>query len=135
MVDNQSFDDIFGWIQPAHGELVTSMLGVQTRTRKQFVRDFFVTQLCLIVVHGMNSYSCSNCHVSRCNGLLGKAGLLVLLSRYTGGTLRSFPYVRQCALMFANCMVLHGFHRVFLFTSVMLCSQYNHNVMILVGNF
>jgi hypothetical protein len=43
------------------------------------------------------------------NWTAGKAGLLVLLSRYTGGTLRSFPYVRQCAPLFANRMVLHGF--------------------------
>ena len=42
-----------------------------------------------------NSYSCGN-------GLPGKAGLSVDLQRYTGGTVRSFPYVRQCALLFAN---------------------------------
>jgi hypothetical protein len=58
----------------------------------------------------------------------------VHLKRYTDGTVRSFLYVRQCALMFANRMVLHGFQRVILFTSVMLCSHYNHKVMISLGN-
>ena len=109
MVDNQSFDDIFGWVQPAHGELVTSMLGVQTRTRKQFVRDFFVTQLCLVVVHGMNSYSCSNGHVSRCNGLLGKEGCWCFYL----GTLAVHCEVSR---MFANvrcCSLTEWFYMVF----------------------
>ena len=81
-----------------------------------------------------NSYSCGYRDLSEGNWTAGKAGLLVLLSRYTGGTLRSFPYVHQCALMFANSMVLHGFQRVCLFACVTPCSQYNHNVMILMGN-
>jgi hypothetical protein len=53
--------------------------------------------------------ACWGFHHSHRHGLPGKAGLLVDLQRYTGGTVRSFPYVCQSALMFANQMVLHGF--------------------------
>ena len=66
--------------------------------------------------------SFNNDYASCCNGPLGKGELPVHLKRYTGGTLRSFPYVCQCALMFANRMVLHGFQRKILFASVAPCS-------------
>jgi len=61
------------------------------------------------IVWVANSYSRGYRDLSEGNWTAWKAGLPVHLKRYTDGTVRSFPYVRQCALMFANRMVLHGF--------------------------